>query len=249
MKVRHLLPMLLALWAAPFSRATDFPQETGAPFARTFPYSMVGQLLFANGDSWFSGSGTVIRPRSVLTAAHNLWDANGGFSTDVLFRRSLYGSADLSEQYASRIYVLSGYRENARQFSANDPRTFSYDTGGIVFRRPVAGGSTAGWWANPAFITGSAPLLALGYGGEFHTGDDLLSVAPKEPFAPVVGAFFDNLSVYFESGMSGGPVFAKDADGKLYVAGVIVAGSTAPPAGAIRALDREVADFIRHYLK
>ena len=246
----------LALSAAPFAGAAEapvasaaYPQETGATFTRTFPFSMIGQLLFANGDSWFSGSGTVVRPRSVLTAAHNLWDADGGFSTDILFRRGLAGRTDLSEQYASRIYVLSGYRENTRQFKLSDPRAFSYDTGGLVFRAPVAGGANAGWWANPALLTGPAPLLALGYGGEFHSGDDLLSVAPTAPFAPVVGAFWDNLSIYSESGMSGGPVFARGTDGKLYLAGVVVAGSNEPPSTGIRILDRAAAEFIRRYLK
>ncbi len=256
MKPTVALLAAAALCAVPFARAADapvvgpaYPQPTGADFTRTFPFSMIGQLHFANGDSWFTGSGTVVRPRSVLTAAHNLWDADGGFSTDVLFRRGLAGRTGLSEQYASRIYVLSGYRENARQFKLSDPRAFSYDTGGVVFRAPVAGGSAAGWWANPALLTGSAPLLALGYGGEFHSGDDLLSAAPTAPFRPIVGAFWDNLTIYCESGMSGGPVFARDTDGKLYITGVVVAGSTEPPSTGIRILDRTAADFIRQFLK
>ena len=256
--MKPTLPILaaLALCAAPFLRAAGpavagpaYPQETGAAVTRTFPFSMIGQLLFANGDSWFSGSGTVVRPNSVLTAAHTLWDAAGGFSTDILFRRGLAGRADLSAQYASRIYVFSGYRENVRQATLDDPRAFSYDTAGLVFRAPVAGGSSAGWWANPALLTGAAPMLALGYGGEFHSGDDLLSVAPAAGFIPVVGAFWENLSIYSESGMSGGPVFARAADGKLYLAGVVVAGSNAPPSTGIRILDRAAADFIRRYLK
>lgn len=248
--------LVLALSASSLARAQETavlaaapPQVTGTAFAHSFPYSMIGQIHFANGDSWFTGSGTVVRPYSVLTAAHNLWDADGGFSTDLLFRRGLAGSAALSTQYASRIYVLSGYRENARRFKLSDPRAFSYDTGGLVFRQPVAGGSNAGWWANSALLGGSAPMLALGYGGEFHTGDDLLSVAPTQPFTPIVGAFWNNLSITLESGMSGGPVFSRDADGKLYLTGVIVAGSNEPPSAGIRILDRSAADFIRQYLK
>ena len=49
--------------------------------------------------------------------------------------------------------------------------------------------------------------------------------------------------------MSGGPVFARATDGKLYLAGVVVAGSTAPPSAGIRVLDRAAAEFIRRYLK
>jgi len=259
MKILRSLLAALLVGAASLATAADapnppvasvaYPQEAGVTVTRTFPFSMIGQLLFANGDGWFSGSGTVVRPSSVLTAAHNLWDTDGGFSTDILFRRGLAGRTNLSAQYASRIYVLSGYRENVRQFRNGDPRALSYDTGGLVFRAPVAGGSNAGWWANPALLAGPAPLLALGYGGEFHSGDELLSVAPTAPFTPVVGAFWQNLSIYGESGMSGGPVFARDADGKLYLAGVVVAGSTEPPSAGIRVLDRTAADFIRRYLK
>ena len=229
--------------------ATVYPQETGAEVARTFPYSMIGQLQFANGEGWFTGSGTVVRPHSVLTAAHNLWDAVGGFSTDILFRRGLAGNTSLSGQYASRIYVLSGYRENARKFQLSDARAFSCDTGGLVFREPVAGGSNAGWWANPALLTGTAPMLALGYGGEFHSGDDLVAATPTAGFTPVVGAFWNNLTIYCESGMSGGPVFSRDADGKLFLTGIIVAGSNEPLSTGIRILDRTAADFIRQYLK
>jgi V8-like Glu-specific endopeptidase len=225
------------------------PEETGVNFARTFPYSMIGQLRFSNGSSWYIGSGTVVKPRSVLTAAHNLWSADDGFSTDILFRRSLAGDSAASAQYARRIYVLSGYRENARQFSSTDPRAFSYDTGGLVFRDPVANGSNAGWWANSALLSGSAPMLALGYGGEFHSGNDLLSVAPTQGFYPVAGAFWNNLSVFCESGMSGGPVFSRNADGKLFVTGVVVAGSNEPASMGIRILDKTAADFIQQYLK
>ncbi len=258
MKPIFLLIPVLALGLAPLVRAAEpaiavvaaaNPQATGTAFAHTFPYSMIGQLHFGNGDSWFTGSGTVVRPHSVLTAAHNLWDADGGFSTDILFRRGLAGEASLSMQYASRVYVLSGYRENTRQFKLSDPRAFSYDTGGLIFRDPVAGGSNAGWWANSSLLSGSAPTLALGYGGEFHSGDDLLSVAAVAPFAPVVGAFWDNLSIYCEFGMSGGPVFSRADDGKLYLTGIVVAGSNEPPSTGIRILDRTAADFIRQYLK
>jgi hypothetical protein len=217
--------------------------------ARTFPYSTIGQLLFASGRHFYSGSGTVIRPSSVLTAAHNLWDASNGFSTDLLFQRGLYGATNLSEQYASRIYVLAGYRENARRYSGESVRAFSYDLGALVFARPVAGGAFAGWWANPGLLTGDSYTLALGYGGEFHSGDELLSVAPGAGYYAVHGGFYENDSLYFESGMSGGPVFGQSADGKLYVAGVVVASSVEPITGGIRVLNSTAANFIRRYMK
>ncbi len=246
--MKRILSSLALLAGLATTRAADYPQPTGATMARTFPYSMIGQLLFTNGPSDFSGSGTIIRPNSVLTAAHNLWDADSGFSTDLLFRRSLYGATDLSEQFASRIYVLAGYRENARRYDAEDLRAFSYDMGALLFARPVAGGSFAGWWANPALLTGGY-TIALGYGAEKHSGDDLLSVAPATGYVATFGGFYENGGLYFESGMSGGPVFGRDPEGRLYVAGVVVASSLDPVAGGIRILNSTAATFIRRYMK
>jgi len=185
----------------------------------------------------------------VLTAAHNLWDANHGVSTDILFRRGQYGSTHLSQQFASRIYVLSGYRENARRYGGDSVRSFSYDVGALVFARPVANGASAGWWANPALLRPGVEAIALGYGGEYHTGDDLLSVASRAGFLPVLGGFYENDAIYFEAGMSGGPVFGTDVDGKKYVAGVVVASSVEPLTGGIRILNSTAASFIRRYMK
>ncbi len=247
--MKPLLSALTALTLLAPAMAVDYPTPTGAEVAHTFPYSAIGQLLFANGARYYSGSGTVIRPSSVLTAAHNLWDADRGFSSDLLFRRGLYGSTSLSQQHASRIYVLSGYRENARSYSGESVRAFSYDLGVLVFRRPVADGSYAGWWANPTLLEDGHYSIALGYGGEYHTGDDLLSVAPRGGYYPIYGGFYENDSLYFEAGMSGGPVFGRDASGKLFVAGVVVASSVDPVTGGIRILNSTAASFIRRYTK
>ena len=246
---RRIFSSLLLAATSAFADSVDYPQPLVPASASGVPHALAGQLLFQNGDSFFIGSGVVVKPRSVLTAAHNLWDAENGFSTDVLFRRGLTVDSTLTAQSASRIYVLSGYRENARKFSGNDARTFSTDTGALVFRTPVAAGAAAGWWANPELLTSAAPALALGYGGEFHTGSDLLGVSPESPSHVVVGSFLENRSVYFESGMSGGPVFVQSSDGRWFVAGLIVAGSREPVSGGLRALDASVADFIREYLK
>jgi V8-like Glu-specific endopeptidase len=247
--MKRLLFILAALSFFGSVRAVDFPQPVGASSARAFPNAAIGQLLFENGPYYYSGSGTVVRPSSVLTAAHNLWDADQGFSTDLLFRRGQYGATRLSQQYASRIYVLSGYRENARRYSGDSVRAFSYDLGALVFAKPVAGGSYAGWWANPALLKAGVETIALGYGGEYHTGDDLLSVASSAGYEPVLGGFYENDALYFEAGMSGGPVFGKGTDGKLYVAGVVVASSVEPLTGGIRILNTTAANFIRRYLK
>ncbi len=246
--MKFLLALLL-LAGSLAARAADYPQPTGADFAHTAPYSLIGQLLFSSGDGYYSGTGTVIRPSSVLTAGHIVYDFDGGWSTDVLFRRGQYGRTDLSEQYATRLYILGGYRRSVVAHGADDVRAFANDIGGLRFASPVADGAAAGWATDRSLLTGAAYNIALGYGGEYHSGDDLLAVEPKAAFTQSYGPFLENESVYFESGMSGGPVFARDAKGNFYIAGIVVSGSVDPVAGGIRALNATASDFIKRYLR
>ena len=247
--LRRLLFALSSLPIAALAQTADAPQPTGVALTRTFPFSMVGKLIFAQGADWFQGTGTVVRPNAVLTAAHILWSADQGFSTDVVFRRGLYGEESAGDAYPSRVYVLAGYRDQTRSYSENDPRSFAHDLGALLFASPVAGGSSTGWWANPALLLGEHPLIALGYGAQFHDGNELLSVEPKRGFEQIADAFYDNRSVFFEGGMSGGPVFARDSNGALLVAGVVVAGAEDRHGGGIRILDANAAAFIRAYVK
>jgi hypothetical protein len=113
----------------------------------------------------------------------------------------------------------------------------------------VAGGAAAEASSDTTLLTGSAANVALGYGAEFHRGDELLAVSPKTAFFPVTGAFFSNRSLSFEAGMSGGPVFALNPRGQWLVSGIVVAGSTEPVSGGIRAIDTSATQFIRQYLR
>lgn len=252
----RLLSLLAVAVALQLTRAhsIELPQPIGVEAGRTFPYSMIGQLLFQSGDGFYSGSGTVIHTSTVLTAAHNLYDYRGGSSTDMQFLRGHDNDTDLSVQYASRQYILGGYRASVSRFGENSVRAFAGDVGLIQFNEPAAGGSYAGWSADRSLLTGPAYKIALGYGGEApHSGEELLYVSPTRPFRVRFGAFLENDTLYFESGMSGGPVFAQNAAGNFFVTGVVVSGSVTrsdePHAGGMRALDSAVAVFIRRYAR
>jgi len=243
--MRLLFFALLSL--APFAAsAVDYPQEIGKATARSFPYSMIGQVLYKSGGSFLS-TGTVINTTSVLTAGHALYDPDTGWSTEVLFRRSNYGSTWLDQQYARRIYVLAGYQAAADDSGPSSSAAFAKDLGGMTFRRAVGGGGKAGWTADPPLLSGSAYNIALGYGAETHSGDQLLFVEPEFAFFRSYAAFYENDSIAIEPGMSGGPVFARRND-RLYVAAVIVSGSEDPVGGGVRALNGKAADFIETYL-
>ena len=230
------------------SQTVAYPNILSPEFTQTFPYSMAGQLIFSSGTLDYQGSGTVVYKRSVLTAAHNCWDIDNGWSTYIEFNRARNGAATPNQAYARRIYVFAGYQGSARRYGADSARAFSSDLGGIRFPKALANGSYSGWRADTGFLTGTSYNIALGYGADQHSGDNLLFVEPNFSFELIYGAFLENLSLTFEGGMSGGPVFAEVAEGDLRVTGVIVAGSDDPPTGGIRALDAAASRFLKTYL-
>ncbi len=251
---RFLAILLLASTAAMgFASDADRPQTLALETARTFPYNVIGQLFFSSGASDYIGSGTVIRPSSILTAGHNLYDPQTGWSTDVLFVRGAYGRTSLSEHYASRTFLLSGYRANASRYGAEHVYTFAADIGGVRFPAAVADGAFAGWTTNRSLLTGPAYKIAVGYGAEGeHSGDYPLFVEPVLGFRQTAGGFYENTSIYFEGGMSGGPAFVRNEKEDLYVAGVIVSGSSGVGdyvSGGIRVINSAVASFIRNHLR
>lgn len=251
---RFLALFLFATAAASsFAAAAEYPRQLAFDTARSFPYNVTGQLFFAAGNTDYIGTATVIRPSSVLTAGHNLYDPQTGWSTDVLFVRSTYGQSSLSRQTASRLFLLSGYRANANRYGTEHVYTFAADIGGARFPSPAANGAYAGWTTKRSLITGQDYKVAVGYGAEgAHTGDYPLFVTPDYGFQQVAGGFYENDSVYFEGGMSGGPLFVRDTDGELYVGGVIVSGWEGPGgdvSGGIRVINSVVATFIRNYLR
>ncbi len=224
------------------------PSLSGAAQTKTFPYSMVGQIIFGSGDSDYQGSGTVVQKHSVLTAAHNVWDIDNGWSYNVDFTRALTRRDPGQRTTASKLFLFGGYQGQAMRYGADSLHAFANDLGGLRFRTLPGAGSFAGWKADPTLLTGDSYNICLGYGADTHSGDDLLFVEPSLSFYKTFSAFYENDSLTFEGGMSGGPVFAELKPGDIRIVGVIVAGSDTPPSGGIRALNANGALFISTYL-
>jgi hypothetical protein len=233
----------------PPSPQVSYPAIFSANLTNTFPYSMSGQLIFTSGRQDYQGSGAVIHRRSVLTAAHNLWDADQGWSYNIEFNRARDGRKIAKQAFSSRMFVLGGYQTYTGRFGAESLRAFAFDIGGLRFSTPPADGSFAGWKSDLRLLTGANYNICLGYGADTHSGDELLFVEPPTSFRSTYGAFLENTSLTFEGGMSGGPVFAELPDGSMRIAGIIVAGSEDPPAGGIRAINSTAAQFIARYLR
>ena len=244
------LSFILLVAASPLAaQDVNYPAPVGAELTKKFPYSMAGQLIFASGDTDYQGSGTVVNKLSVLTAAHNVWDADNGWSYDMEFNRARSGQKIAAKVMASRLFVFGGYQSAAARYGPDSVRAFAYDLGGVRFNMMPADGSYAGWKSNLSLLTGNTYNICIGYGAETHTGDDMLFVEPNLSFYQTYNAFFENDSLTFEGGMSGGPVFAEVAPNDLRIVGVIVAGSDDPPTGGIRAINAAGARFISVYLR
>ena len=130
------------------------PAVIDPALAQKFPYSMAGQLIFSSGDYDYQGSGTVVNKLSVLTAAHNIWDADEGWSYDVEFNRARSGQKIGTHVMASRIFVFGGYQNAAARNGADSVRAFAYDLGGVRFKTtPATAPSLAG---NPTSLSSRA---------------------------------------------------------------------------------------------
>ncbi len=242
--IAFLIPMAVAEVAV-----VAKPAPLGADAVKRPPFSMAGQVIFRSGQSFYQGSGTVVYTRSVLTAAHNVWDPVNGWSTGIQFNRARSGTTSASSRFASRLFVFGTYRTSAAHYGQDSIRTFASDLGGLRFNVAPASGAYAGWRSDSSVLASGAQVLCLGYGAEFHSGDEMLAVRAPAAFTPVFGAFMESSALTFEGGMSGGPVLTEVAPDDYRVVGVIVAGSDTPPAAGIRALDAAGAAFIAGYLR
>ncbi len=225
------------------------PASIGADAVKRSPYSMVGQLIFRSGPSYYQGSGTVVYAKSVLTAAHNVWDPVNGWSTTVQFNRARSGTTSASHVFANRLFVFGTYRTAAAHYGQDSSRTFASDLGGLHFNVAPANGAYAGWRSDTSLLSSGKPVIGLGYGAEFHSGDEMLASGAPAAFFPVIGAFMESTALTFEAGMSGGPVLVEVAPNDFRIVGIVVAGSDTPPAAGIRALDAAGAAFLASYLR
>ncbi len=244
---------LLSIALAPFipANAVDvaYPAPVGADLTATYPYSMAGQIIFTSGDSDFQGSGVVVYKRSALTAAHNLWDIDGGWSTNLEFNRARHNASIATKRFATRLYVFGGYQRSALNNGADSDYSFARDMGGMRFASLLAGGSYAGWKYDLKLLTGDAYNICLGFGADFHSGDELVFVEPATSWLKIFRSYYDNTSLTFEGGMSGGPVFSEVKPGDWRVSGIIVSGSDDPPSGGINAISADGARFFTTYLR
>lgn len=223
------------------------PVPLSAKVAAQSPYNCIGQLFFQVGEEDYIGSATIVGSRSVLTAGHNIYDAEYGWSSNYEFYRATHGSNVKPVARPVRRYLFAGYQSAVNKHGPDHIRSFAHDAGGLMFGTP---------FGRKVLVSGEQAYLGIdryktlvGYGAEGrHNGDYPLSVGTTGRFYTVYGKFAECYDVYVEGGMSGGPLFSQMANGTMVQVGVVVSGSTRPRSGGVRLLDPAMIRNLRTFL-
>ncbi len=184
-------------------------------------------------DGWFRGSAVIARdPKLIYSCGHMLYE-NGMWATDYLFYRAYNGrySPHPSNAASPRGYrYFTSYTNNVDAYGQDSGRAFAYDF--TVFYGTSSFGPAVGWWSDGgAVMRSSKSKRIVGYpsrldynnarGYYYQHGTDWFTNQAIQ----ARGFYHYFKKVTTGGGNSGGPVFAKDTDGKYYLGGILVSGS------------------------
>lgn len=216
----------------------------------TKPYAYVGQI---RSDTTV-GTGFVVKPRVVATAAHVVWDdatLSSVQGLQWLFQRHR-GLHEPEPLIPRGYYMFASYSE--KRGEEGTPGTFSpgsqnLDVAALYFTVDAGRGGHSGYLASDLepneFLLSHANKMLVGYPidgiaaisqGRMHATPPL-DVA----FDPVLGKTFTTTGIHGRGGMSGGPLCVQLEDGTYYPAAICLAvgGQT-----VVRAIDSDVVELI-----
>ncbi len=214
------------------------------------PFGWTGQLLSETGY----GSGTVVRRRVVLTAAHVVFnDATLSYVPGVRWFFQRYADEyEPPAQSPRGWYVFSGYaaaRTNDASPGVSSPASQNLDVATLYFLEDAGRGGQSGYLVSEPggteWLQASALKSLLGYPvemvSELNRGKLHATLPGLVSFASVTNRVFGTAGIRGYPGMSGGPLCVKHPSNVYYPAAVYLGGSGQT---MVRAIDGAVADLI-----
>ncbi len=241
-----------AVYTVPDAVVGNRPQTAGldailAP-GNANPLRFVGQIRNEAG----SGTGFVVKPRVVCTAAHVVWDevAHAPFKDVRWYFQIERGSREPAPLIPRGSYILSAYSAARQQPGTipgqSTPESQNFDVAVLWFFDTVAGrGGSSGYLASDAptneWLLSDRLKTIVGYPLD---GIDPANQGRIHAIPPINAVFSKGSDqVYLTSDMtssggnSGGPVCVQHDNGKYYPAAIYLGGSSQT---RVRAIDRDV---------
>lgn len=213
------------------------------------PYRWICSLDVIRGSTYSRGSGLLVGPRHVLTAAHNIYDSRGAQpdSVHVVPARNL-AAQPFGRYKAAAFTTTSRYITRPVAGSRFDFALVTLDTDVSAMRFRSIGGAPLGFWSSPtaghqtdlqpvdaAFLSGR-PVVVCGYPGDMCDGRrcDPAKGWKREQQANTMWSHFGSASftaglpgtiLYTADtarGQSGSPVWIRFTSGRRALVGVHV---------------------------
>jgi V8-like Glu-specific endopeptidase len=200
------------------------------------------------------GSGCVVQPRVVLTAAHVVFnDAQLSYVQNVnWFFQEFSGDYNPPAQIPAGWYVFSGYaaaRTNDNSPGVESPASQDLDVAALYFLEDAGRGGSSGYLVSEAngteWLEATALKTLVGYPVDDVPAINVGRMHATTPgniiFTQVTNNVFATTAITGYPGNSGGPLCVQYTNGNYYPAGVYLGGTANT---VVRAIDGAVADLI-----
>ena len=194
---------------------------------KTYPFRAIGYLESKSAEGNYSScSATLIGPKTILTAAHCLYNHDaGGWLEDFFFVPGLNGmtanDAPFGGYEYETAYIVEGYITNYQGYYGS---VVPWDLGIVTLKDPI--GDHVGWMAyNHYTELGDFTANIVGYPGDKPAGTQWRATC--NVLAENIGDDYFQYDCDTFPGSSGSAVYALDGNNQRVIVGVNVAESPA----------------------